>query len=265
MRRTLKSLLEPWKPDSITIMLWKMSLLLFIFAQCFFSSYIIAFLPSSERDFDEPVVLVDLVIDFIYALDVMLNFKIAFYHQGELCLDPSVIAKNYMSSYFIIDLISMLSIIGRFLLDTKLRVLVLIALLRVVHFPQLLAKIEDYFQFSRQVSTLFQLGKLVMAIILFAHWCGCILYSVARVESGETWITEAGLNPDELDSIYVACLYWAIATMSTIGYGDIHPTSFRERVMSIIIMIASSIIFGYILSSIGSLLVEINAYNSAQR
>jgi len=262
---TLRSLLEPWKPDSIAIMIWKIGILILIFTQCFFSTYIIAFLPSSDRDFSEPIVLIDLVIDFIYALDILLNFRIAFYHQGELCLDFSEIARNYMKSYFAFDLLSMLSIIGRIFLDESPRALVLFVLLRIVHMPQLLAKIEDHFQFSRQVSSLFQLGKLVMAIILFAHWCGCILYSIARVETDQTWITAAGLNENELNEIYIACLYWAIATMSTIGYGDIHPTTFKERIISIMIMIASSIVFGYILSSIGALLLEINAFSSAQR
>lgn len=264
-RRLWRSLFEPWKPDSVTIMVWKMVILCLMFIQCFFSTYIIAFLPSSDRDFDEPIVLIDIIIDVIYAIDIFLNFRIAFYHQGELCLESSEIARNYIKSYFVFDLISMLSIIGRISLNNPLRVLVLVVLLRIVHLPQLLAKIEDYFQFSRQISSLYQLGKLVMAIILFAHWCGCILYSIARVETGPTWITAAGLNSNDLDEIYVACLYWAIATMATIGYGDIHPTTFKERIISITIMIASSIIFGYILSSIGALLLEINAFNTAQR
>lgn len=266
LRKMSNSILEPWRPDSKLVMLWKIFILLLIICQSFVSTYIIAFLPDVERDFTHSVVYMDLIFDIFYIFDIVANFRIAFYRHGELCAEPSEIASNYLKTYFILDVLSEASIIGRFITDPKWRVLMLIDLLRIFRLPYLMGKIEDFFQFSRQISSLFHLGKLIVAIIMFAHWCGCILYSVARSETGPVnWITVAGIDENSISDIYVACLYWAIATMATIGYGDIHPTTYRERVVSVIIMIASSVIFGYILSSIGALLIEINAFNSESR
>jgi len=247
-------------------MAWKIFILVMIISQAFISTYIISFLPDVERDFSHTIVYMDLVFDIIYIADIVANFRIAFYRHGELCMETSEIASNYLKTYFIFDVLSEVSIIGRFILDSKWRALILIDLLRILRLPQIMGKIEDFFQFSRQIASLFHLGKLIVAIIMFAHWCGCILYTIARSETGPvTWITVAGIDPDSISDVYVACLYWAIATMATIGYGDIHPTTYRERVVSVIIMIASSVIFGYILSSIGALLIEINAFNSESR
>ena len=55
------------------------------------------------------------------------------------------------------------------------------------------------------------------------------------------------------------------ATMSTVGYGDITPQTTKERLLTIVIMICSSIVFGYLLSSIGNLLSELTAFSSEAR
>ena len=222
-------------------------------------------MPDQDLDMSNPVMNFDMAIDFVYAIDILMNFKIAFYHHGELCQDRSEIAAHYLRSGFALDIISEISLIGRF--TEHFKALILLDLLRMLRVPHLVAKIEDYFQFSRQVSSVFQLFKLISAIVIFAHWCGCILYYVAISDTSSpvNWITEAGLPMDNLKEIYVASLYWSIATMATIGYGDIHPTTYKERILSIIIMLCSSVIFGYILSSIGTLLIEINAFNSDAR
>ena len=222
-------------------------------------------MPDDEFNLSNPVLIFDMAIDFVYAIDILMNFKIAFYRHGELCLDRAEIATHYLRSRFALDIISEISLIGRF--SEHFKALILLDLLRMLRVPHLVAKVEDYFQFSRQVSSVFQLFKLISALVIFAHWCGCILYYVAISDTVNpvNWITEAGLHIDDLKEIYVASLYWSIATMATIGYGDIHPTTYKERILSIVIMLCSSVIFGYILSSIGTLLIEINAFNSDAR
>jgi len=53
--------------------------------------------------------------------------------------------------------------------------------------------------------------------------------------------------------------------MVTVGYGDFVPITRREKILHIFIMIVSSVMFGYILSSIGSLIIEISNYSSESR
>lgn len=42
----------------------------------------------------------------------------------------------------------------------------------------------------------------------------------------------------------------AATTMCTVGYGDFHPTTSNERVISMIIMIVSSLMFSFIIGDI---------------
>ncbi|KAM7267406.1 hypothetical protein ACFE04_009572 [Oxalis oulophora] len=48
-------------------------------------------------------------------------------------------------------------------------------------------------------------------------------------------------------SRYIACLYCAVTTITTIGYGDIHPVNHRERLFHLIYAISFWVSIGYIL------------------
>lgn len=266
-RLLFKKFLLPWNPDSIFVICWKTLILVAIIVQCFFSTYTLAFYSDDDNDSREHLMTLDLMIDLLYAFEIFCNFRTAFYTQGELCTDSKEIAKNYLKSTFIIDIASEISLLGRLNQDSTLKFLVLFDLLRVLHLPRIIGRLEDYIQFSRMVSSMLQLVKLIMAIVVFAHWWACCIFSITKVDppGSMNWIVESGLDSSNIGEIYVASMYWSIATMTTIGYGDIHPTTYKERVLCIVIMIASSVIFGYILNSIGSLLNEINAFHSESR
>ena len=46
--------------------------------------------------------------------------------------------------------------------------------------------------------------------------------------------------------------------MTTVGYGDIHPYTSIERVVTIICMIASSGVYAYIIADVGKIVSSFN-------
>jgi hypothetical protein len=51
---------------------------------------------------------------------------------------------------------------------------------------------------------------------------------------------------------YIASLYWATVTCSTVGYGDILPQNKWELFWACIILIVGVAIFSYVLSDMSS-------------
>ncbi|GMH70216.1 hypothetical protein TL16_g05353 [Triparma laevis f. inornata] len=62
----------------------------------------------------------------------------------------------------------------------------------------------------------------------------------------------------DVGGMYIASLYWAFTTMTTVGYGDILPTNDVERVYATLIMVLGATIFGYIVGSVGALAINVN-------
>ena len=56
----------------------------------------------------------------------------------------------------------------------------------------------------------------------------------------------------------MACIYWAITTMSTTGYGDIIPTTTAERLVVMVAMVIGAVGFAYGLSNMTAIIFNYN-------
>ena len=57
---------------------------------------------------------------------------------------------------------------------------------------------------------------------------------------------------------YTASLYLAIQTLTTVGYGDVSPTTFPERIFLVVAMLIGASIHAYVLGSICEIIASLN-------
>jgi CRP-like cAMP-binding protein len=97
---------------------------------------------------------------------------------------------------------------------------------------------------------------------------GALGYESDSGEFAYTWVdylAEAqGTVPETLDdqsrfAQYVACVYWATTTMTTIGYGDIVPFTPVERTVAILAQLVGSCVFLYGLTQVTALVADKNS------
>jgi len=134
---------------------------------------------------------------------------------------------KYVFSFFgVIDLLAILpTYFGLFLVDAHslliirvIRLLRVFRVLKLVRFVKEISMLMKAVRDSRRKVIVFLLMILTMAMIL-----GTLMYLIEGDQSGFTSIPKA--------------MYWAIVTMTTVGYGDIAPQSVLGQIVASLVML----------------------------
>ena len=134
---------------------------------------------------------------------------------------------NYLSSFFgIIDLLSILPTYISLIIPSS-RYLSIIRILRVLRIFRIL-KLMLYMGEANLLLTAISLSRRKIIVFLFgvlvlASIVGSVMYLIEGEENGFTSIPRS--------------IYWAIVTITTVGYGDISPKTEIGQILASMIMI----------------------------
>ena len=192
-----------------------------------------------------------------------------------------------MRSWFIIDLLSILpfdvvgkevssNVVSSLKLVRIVRLLRLLKLVRIMRASRIFKRLESRISVSYSIIGLVQFTVL---LLVCSHWMACLWAMGARLEdeSAYTWLhalcvrRSAGWLDDEratpkrmIDDdaaakscavawrhfeVYTASLYWAITSITSVGYGDILPTSPGEMRLATFALLSGGILWAYIIGS----------------
>ena len=202
----------------------------------------------------------EILISVSFAIDILLNFRRAYKGGMHLITDPKSIAKRYMKSWFLIDLLATVPffmISGNIIGDSTrtLRVLRLFQLNRLFKLTGL-SRILKRWQSSHTLNpALFRLVFFFFFISIAAHWIAC------------GWIILEAINPGDgsAHEVYSIALYWSITTLTTVGYGDITPTTIAQRYYTMMVMIAGVGTYGYLIGNIAGFLSNLDLLKAGYR
>ncbi|HYG00551.1 MAG TPA: ion channel [Candidatus Saccharimonadales bacterium] len=84
-----------------------------------------------------------------------------------------------------------------------------------------------------------------------------IFLSVSTVTAGALGVYVVERNaPNATITNLGDAFWWAIVTVTTVGYGDIYPVTFEGRMIAIVVMIVGVAILGILISTLGAQLIE---------
>ena len=221
----------------------------------------------------------EIIISIIFVLDIVANFNTVFFDpiKGKWVLSRRRIAKRYAESWLWLDLpgsvpVELIDIawhgaaghagaLGLLRMLRLFRLLRLLRLLKIDEYVEVLENATDMnLRFTRIIF-------MVLKVMFLAHVLGCFWFGMHLINSGDpevpTWARvydggRAVQDDTPLEVQYIYSIYWAVTTLTTVGYGDVVPVNDSERIFGVGSMLVSALVFGYMMSNMSSLVAAMD-------
>lgn len=217
--------------------------------------------------------VINRIVDAIFLFQICISFFVSYktpskhFKQLRWELNVGNIARHYLTTNFVPDVLyygtSTIDIIRQTdvfrAAYTKDRRLKLMRFLRLLAQAKLWAHRGKFDPFIRKqlerfgVSHLVAvLGRGLVGLFVAAHYMACIwglvglLGEQQRFASTGTWIHAAsiakGFDVTTIDAfdLYAISIYWAMATLTTVGYGDVVPINTAEYIVCDVLILAGA-------------------------
>lgn len=229
---------------------------------CFAIPVDVAFEP---RFFESTIfLLLNSVIDFIFFLDLIVNFRTTFIHHktGNEIIEPKDIAMSYLKGRFWIDLLATIPfdtfaelIIG----SENGSVLSIFSLLKLVRVLRL-NRIISIMKVTNEIKLSLKLGKLVFFLTMYLHCLGCFWYFI--VKDDKNWLPPLDyvyitttFYEEQLFRKYLSSLYHAVLILTG---NDIGPRDEIQFVFLITFLTMGAIINANIIGELAVILAKLN-------
>ena len=233
-------------------------------------------------------------IDFLYIFDFIINFYRSYYNFEENLIKKNLlIFLHYLKTWLLFDLISCIPI---YTILNKIESKCIIKNIYVdskflnngkhshhynininnIHYILLLIKVIKTLKVFKKNITLNKIRKILHEIkiinnggdvllyllffISFLNFTACIFIFLGR-NIFESWIFLNDLEEKSFIDIYIAAIYYLVMTVTTVGYGDVIGKSMAEIIFQIIMVIAGTCIYSWIISSVSNYVKKMNERN----
>ena len=177
------------------------------------------------------------------------------------------IAMKYIfKGWFIVDFISVfpfVAVLQQNALITKLfRLFRLPRLIKLIDISRFNKLLKSFFESSSRDERIvaqymlmyfYKIFRLIIIAIIITYFLGCLWYFISNEvnsdSTSQTFAKTFGLvNESDARKLIVSC-YFALTTLSTVGYGDYYPLSNIERIVAWVVMLLGVAFFSFIMGN----------------
>lgn len=227
-----------------------------------------------------------------WTVDIFVNFRTGFFFHGEAKMSPALIARRYLKTWFIPDLLMvtldwasvMLLIIDRhadleqqnsssvqvrvigIIRFTKWsRVLRLVSMARFVRFSDVFERILDRSYYSPTFLVVLQVLRLLFFIVYVNHFGACLWWGIGNISDSSTrsrWVDlevdDMGYTYSQADAPfqYVVCLHWAM-TQILAGSMQVFATNSAEHLFTVTCLIFGVLFLSSLVSTLAAKMTQL--------
>ncbi len=285
-------------PDRIFIQFWFGLILTIILYNIIVLPFRIAFMENHE--IHTMWLVLDYATDFVLIIDVIIRAALlAYYDDDHLMVSRSEIWNYYSNSgkikYHMIAIFPMELLLP--FLPWNLCPLWDLQVFSLFRLNKLFRIFEMGYLINRVEASLMKIGfrvprngirvgKLLAVIMMSAHFVACIFFMLANFnqhsnlpDSQTNWANDEGLlhpipicpgRPVEISRVvdqYVTALYFAMATLTTVGYGDItaHQDSIAEISFATLVLIVGTAIYTMVIALLEDIVSQLDVTTSLHK
>lgn len=274
-------------PDSSFAKWWEFFVLFVTLIIAFVYPYCASFI-GQKPIVNQSLILLTVmyIMDFILLFDIIFHLRTAVVTPNGTDRDFDSIREHYVKSWgFVLDVLAIIPLDLFCLLyapesEERIKALYLLSLNRLIKFwrvPNYIKKLEG--DLGVNIGNI-RFLKFIIYISLSSHWFSCLWYLVAcrhtgdcqkdlwnqtsnfvfNIKGSSTSSTSPSSSSSQAESSavekYIISLYWAAATMTSTGYGDISAHTTIGRSIALGAMLVGLLLYGYCLSSIAATLAN---------
>lgn len=248
-------------PQSFYLSIWNTCILIPILYYILFIPYYLAFIKGASLS----TKIIEVIAEIMYLMDIVIQFFIPVFKdtsQDQYNFNLKDIALNYLLSWLVFDIIVSFPYcaIINFIVYNQDYNSYLNQGIELIKVIKILKVLKVFFHSNDQLSheltiidyflpvKLRRLFNFFFYFFIMNHTLACLWIFIATLEY-PNWIIHQNMQDCSNIDIYVSSFYFSLASIYTIGYGDIRPINSYERYYNIALQSIGLFLYSYFISS----------------
>lgn len=139
------------------------------------------------------------------------------------------------------------------------RLLRLFRILRMIKVLRIFSKLDFFKEYISELSLSVGAIRMIKVLILqffMVHLMACLWYLFATFEQNifQTWVGERNVVDQSQFYKYMESWYWALQTVTTVGYGDVPIQTTSEYILALAWMVIGVNFYSFIIGNVSSII-----------